>query len=162
LDGGSGMDGLTGKEVRRFFSKLRLPELGTGECWGWDGLGNSRGYSTMTVQRGDQRKKVLAHRIAYRLWYGPIPAKLGVCHRCDNPPCCNPSHLFVGTQADNMRDAVAKGRVPSALKGSCKRGHPLHGTNLILQKGANGRWHRVCRTCRHINEEARWRRRLSL
>ena len=53
---------------------------------------------------------VSVHRHAWELTYGPIPAGLQVLHRCDNPPCCEPSHLFLGTLADNMRDAAAKGR----------------------------------------------------
>jgi predicted HTH domain antitoxin len=51
-----------------------------------------------------------AHKVAWILTNGPIPNGLMVCHKCDNPPCCNPNHLFLGTQTENMQDALAKGR----------------------------------------------------
>ena len=71
------------------------------ECWPWGGH-RSSGYGVIC------RKK--AHRVVYEVMYGPIPPGLNVLHRCDNPPCCNPAHLFLGTQAANVRDMIAKGR----------------------------------------------------
>ena len=78
-----------------------------GECYEWQGARNSNGYGRVMV---DGRKEYV-HRIVYSLEYGDIPEGLEVLHRCDNPPCININHLFLGTQADNTRDASAKGRM---------------------------------------------------
>lgn len=75
------------------------------ECWEWQAGRNDRNYGRVHI--GGRQEK--AHRVAYRLTYGE-PGLLKVCHSCDNPPCCNPSHLFLGTQKDNILDMVRKGR----------------------------------------------------
>lgn len=75
-------------------------------CWPWQWGCNDSGYGTL--KRG--RTTYLAHRIAFALTRGPIPRGLQICHSCDNPPCCNPAHLFLGTHADNMADMKRKGR----------------------------------------------------
>ncbi len=78
--------------------------LGT-PCWLWLGT-KIRGYGEIKVHG----KKTRVTRFVWTLTRGPIPAGLGVCHHCDNPPCCNPDHLFLGTHAANVADRVAKGR----------------------------------------------------
>lgn len=89
-----------------FWDRVRLvPDTG---CWEWTGPRNACGYGTTNVEN----RSALAHRVAWELLRGPIPDGLLVCHKCDNPPCCNPDHLFLGTQADNMQDAARKGRIP--------------------------------------------------
>lgn len=85
----------------RFESKLRP----VGDCLEWQGCLN-HGYGQMGVDG----VTVLAHRYAWARVNGPIPDGLFVCHKCDNPPCCNVDHLFLGTHQDNMDDMVAKGR----------------------------------------------------
>ena len=72
------------------------------ECWEWIGFKDGNGYG--------RYGRILAHRIAYELTLGEIPRGMAVCHKCDNPGCVNPDHLWIGTQADNVRDMLAKGR----------------------------------------------------
>lgn len=76
-------------------------------CWEWQAFVNDRGYGQGTAAG----RRFLAHRRAWELTQGcAIPDGLFVCHRCDNPPCCNPAHLFLGTNSDNVADMDAKGR----------------------------------------------------
>ena len=76
-------------------------------CREWTGGASSAGYGQLWFEG----KLVYAHRLAWILVNGPIPEGLFVCHKCDNPPCCNvEGHLFLGTATDNMRDMIAKGR----------------------------------------------------
>jgi hypothetical protein len=83
------------------------------ECWIWEGRKNSKGYGTI----GYKKKRILATRTSYYYHYGKFENKLFVCHRCDNPICVNPHHLFLGNQKDNIQDMLAKGR-NNPLKGS--------------------------------------------
>jgi hypothetical protein len=80
-------------------------------CWPWQAHRNWCGYGRFSLYGlfGVQRL-VLAHRFCYQLSYGEIPKGMQVLHKCDNPPCCNPFHLFLGTQQDNIADMTRKGR----------------------------------------------------
>lgn len=75
-------------------------------CWEWSRTRLPAGYGLL----GSNYKMHYTHRLAYQLWNGPIGEKMYVCHKCDNPPCCNPEHLFIGTSQDNALDMVRKGR----------------------------------------------------
>lgn len=99
--------------IVRFWSKVNkngsiqshCPELGA--CWEWQGRINVRGYGAFSIKG----KTVQAHRFSWQLVNGAIPGDLWVLHKCDNRLCLNPDHLFLGTNSDNIRDAIAKGRV---------------------------------------------------
>jgi hypothetical protein len=88
----------------RFFAKVR--KSSTSECWEWTGACRNRGYGAIKIAGRHEQ----AHRVAYLLYVGEIPAGMFVLHRCDNRKCVKPAHLFLGTHADNMRDMHQKGR----------------------------------------------------
>ncbi|HZV74586.1 MAG TPA: HNH endonuclease [Conexibacter sp.] len=87
-----------------FWSKVDV--AGPDECWRWTACCNPAGYGQGTRHRTIFR----AHRASWEIHHGPIPYGLNACHNCDNPPCVNPAHLFLGTQQDNVHDMLAKGR----------------------------------------------------
>jgi len=101
---------LTPQDILRFWEKVRIrsPE----ECWPWQAqkAPDGRGRFLLGSRTDGSRRFFLAHRIAWTIAKGPIPGRLYVCHHCDIPLCQNPRHLFLGTQADNMRDMQQKGR----------------------------------------------------
>jgi hypothetical protein len=99
----------TGRKRRPFEDRFweKVKKLGDDDCWEWQAARNAKGYGRLTSGRGVHLK---AHRVAFVLFGGVIPDNLFVLHTCDNPSCCNPGHLFVGTPKDNMVDKIKKGR----------------------------------------------------
>ena len=92
------------QNIDRFWSSLN--KKGDDECWEWLFAPDRDGYGVFRVNRIAYR----AHRVAYSLKYNDIVDHLLVCHKCDNPPCCNPNHLFLGTASDNTKDMQNKKR----------------------------------------------------
>lgn len=106
-------------------------------CWIWQRFVNAGGYGLLCWEGKQDR----AHRVAYKVSIGPVPPGMDVCHTCDNPTCCNPEHLWLGTRAQNAIDSVLKGRNPRKQQTHCIRGHAYaeHG----FKKGN----HRGCKLC---------------
>lgn len=88
-----------------------INKLGDDSCWNWTASTGSHGYGTLSVNGSPKT----THRIAWELANGPIPNGMHVLHRCDNRLCCNPTHLFLGTNLDNIHDRMAKGRRKSNI-----------------------------------------------
>ena len=111
-------------------------------CWIWQKFRHTKGYGGMYFRGRQQRP----HRAMGELVYGPIPKGMLVCHRCDNPPCCNPEHLWIGTPKQNSLDMSEKRRQRWQRHTHCQHGHELTGNNVRVFLRA-GRPIRKCHAC---------------
>lgn len=113
--------------IERFQKKVKINKNG---CHEWTACKDSDDYGFFAI---NGKKKVKAHRVAYELYTGPIPVNMCVCHKCDNPSCVNPEHLFLGTHKDNMQDMSRKNRA-NKPKGSASLRSKLVETQVIQIK----------------------------
>lgn len=141
---------LQGTVPDRFIAKLRLGPSG---CWVWTGTCHGKGYGHFSANKRTNK----THRYVWDAVHGSIPSGMHVLHRCDNPPCCNPAHLFLGTNADNVADRDAKGRqakgdrngkqkLTAAQVNEIRAKYEAGGAtqkDLAAQYGVDGSW--ICR-----------------
>lgn len=115
---------LSDADVTRFWSKVKIGK--PDECWEWQAYRSKSGYGKFGIRR---ITVMYAHRVSWMITSGDVPKGLVVAHRCDNPPCVNPSHLFVCTQEENWDDMRQKGRNSNGISLGEK-----HGLSKLTEK----------------------------
>jgi hypothetical protein len=134
--------------LRKLLSMVKQTVSG---CWEKQGFRHKEGYGTMSYRGKGHR----AHVLAFKLMRGPVPSGMVVMHMCDNPPCCNPAHLKLGTRAENNKDMHAKGRsnYSKARKTKCKHGHEFTAENTrITREGF-----RACKACARLRQRPEYK-----
>jgi DNA-binding MarR family transcriptional regulator len=131
------MPDFTDTDIERFWSHVARSK--PHECWPWKASQFTGGYGQFRVNKCNLK----AHRVAYFLHYGIDPGEHLVCHRCDNPVCCNPFHLFTGSVKDNALDCKDKGRLNTASGDKhglhrhperAAKGESVHGSKLTFEQ----------------------------
>ena len=114
----------------KFWEKVLVDD--DDKCWEWNASKNKKGYGNFYISVGHSKDKhCLSHRMAYKFRYGDFDESLFVCHKCDNPSCVNPSHLFLGTNQDNMNDKKEKGRINGQIHGEKNSNAKLKEKDII-------------------------------
>jgi hypothetical protein len=144
---------MRGSISERFWAKVKrgAPD----ECWLWFGAKGSKGHGQIFMNG----RLHIASRVSWAMANGrEFPADMMACHSCDNPPCVNPAHIWPGTNGDNMRDCVKKGRHDPRSRSRqthCKRGHEFTSENTIARRDYPSR--RICRICRDARNHQRYK-----
>jgi hypothetical protein len=131
-----------GSEVvrERFLSYVKKSD----GCWEWTGRVTSGRYGSFTIKG----RQYGSHRVSYMLFKGNIPKGLNICHECDNVKCVRPSHLWPGTQTQNIYDMMSKGRHVKVNKSHCPQGHEYSIENTYVTTGVRPGWvQRKCKIC---------------
>jgi|SRR5882724_1180439 len=99
----------------RYWAKVIKTSIHTDDCWGWSGYCDPNGYGRLGAERS--RKVLLAHHVSWDIHFPDNPrTTLNICHKCDNPPCTRPDHLFLGSQVENIQDMIKKGRGAKGIR----------------------------------------------
>lgn len=147
--------------IDRFFQKVN--KSGNDEfpdCWLWTGATTSKEYGAFKYYK--DKSAIGAHVSSYLFHIGEVPKGMRVCHLCDNPPCVNPSHLFLGSNSDNMKDMVAKNRngASSRKQTHCRRGHEFNVVGVIYGTKKDGKSYRTCKECKKTYDKSRSKNRV--